>query len=253
MTLPNWLILCCVAMLVVVPAGATPASAQSRSQPRVEISANVGALTGASTFEGSHSFNSNGNETATLTVEHGVKTPVAFNVGGAVRIVRQMWLGVQYAVTEMKPSASISGAIPHPVLFNAPRTVEGSTNDVAHNERNLHVDVMYALPVGGVDVKIMGGPTFFNLEQDFVSAVALTETYPFDTATLASATKKQLSQSAVGFNAGVDVSYPLLSTVGVGGLIRYSSADVKFDDPAVGQQTAKAGGIEAVAGVRLRF
>jgi hypothetical protein len=71
---PNWQILWSAAMLVVVPAGATTASAQSRSQHGVEISANVGALTGASTFDGSNSFNSNGNETATLTVDHGVKT-----------------------------------------------------------------------------------------------------------------------------------------------------------------------------------
>jgi opacity protein-like surface antigen len=236
-----------------VPAGATSASAQSRPQHRVEISANVGALTAASTFEGSKSFDFNGNETATLTIEHGVKVPVAFDVGGAVRIVRQLWLGAQYAAAEMKPSASIGAVIPHPVLFNTPRTVEGSTDGVVHNERNVHVDVMYALPVGGMEVKVIAGPTFFNLEQDFVSAVALNETYPFDTATLASATKKRLSQSAVGFNAGVDVSYPLSSTVGVGGLIRYSSADVKVDDPDVGQQTAKAGGVEAVAGVRVRF
>jgi hypothetical protein len=170
-----------------------------------------------------------------------------------VRIVRQLWVGVQYAVAEMKPSASISAAIPHPVLFNAPRTVQGSIDDVAHNERNVHVDLMYALPVGAVDVKIMGGPTFFKLEQDFVSNVTLTETYPFDTATFASATKEQSAQSAVGFNAGVDVSYPLSSKVGVGALIRYSSADVKFDDPDVGQQTVSAGGVEAVAGVRIRF
>jgi opacity protein-like surface antigen len=160
---------------------------------------------------------------------------------------------VQYAVADMKPSASISAVVPHPLLFNAPRTVEGSIDNVVHNERNVHVDLMYALPVGGVGIKVMGGPTFFKVEQDFVSDVALTETYPFDTATFASATTKQSKQSAVGFNAGVDVSYPVSSKVGIGALIRYSRADVKFDDSDVGQQTVKAGGVEAVAGVRLRF
>src|SRR5205823_11937423 len=133
----------------------------------------------------------------------------------------------------------ITAIIPHPLLFNAPRTVQGSINDVAHNEQNVHVDLMYALSVRAVNVKVMGGPTFFHLKQDFVSGVMVNETYPFDTATFASATTKRLSEAAVGFNAGVDISRLLTTQVGVGVLIRYSRADVKFDDPDIGKQTVK--------------
>jgi hypothetical protein len=253
MTSPTWQTSCSAAIVLIVTSGVSPVAAQSRSQSRFEISANVGALTGASTFEESQSFSSNGGETATLTADHGVKTAVAFNAGGAVRIVPQFWVGVQYAMADTKPSASITAVIPHPLLFNAPRTVEGSTDHVPRNERNVHVDLMYALPVRVVDVEVMGGPTFFNITQDFVSRVAINETYPFDTATFASATTTRLSKSAVGFNAGVDISHPLSSRVGVGALIRFSRADVKFDDRNVRQQTIKAGGLEATGGVRIRF
>jgi hypothetical protein len=253
MTRPHRRIFWPAFMLGMATLGATPAAAQSRSQPRLEISANVGALTGASKFTASHSLPSNGGETETLTVDHGAKTALGFSVGAAVRIVPQFWVGVQYAVADMKPSASITAVIPHPILFNAPRTVQGSINDVAHNEQNVHVDLMYALPVHAVDMKVMGGPTFFNLKQDLVSTVTVNETYPFDTATFAGATTKRLSKRAVGFNAGVDISSPLSSHVAAGALIRYSRADVKFDDEAFGHQTVKAGGLEAAAGVRLRF
>ena len=252
MTRRNWQIACCVAMLSTATLGITPAAAQSGSQ-RVEISANVGVLTGTSTFEESRSFPSNGNETATLTVDHRVKTAMAFNAGAAVRLVHQFWVGVQYAMADMTAGASISASIPHPLLFNAPRAVDGSIDDVAHKERNVHVDLIYALPAGAFDVKVMAGPTLFNLKQDFVSDVAINETYPFDTATFASATTKQLSKSAVGFNAGVDVSYSLSSKVGLGALIRYSRGDVKFDDADIGRQTVKAGGVEAGGGIRIRF
>jgi hypothetical protein len=252
MTRSNWQILWSVAMLTTALAAATPAAAQSRP-PRVEVSANVGALTGTSALKESQSFSSHGNETATLTADHRTKTAVPFSVGGAVRLVRHLWVGVQYAMADMKPSASISAVIPHPLLFNAPRTVEGSIDNVAHSERNVHVDLMYALSLAAVDVKVMAGPTLFNLKQDFVSDVALTETYPFDTATFASASRKQLSKSGVGFNVGVDISYPLSSNLGVGTLIRYSRADVKFNDSDIGQQTVRAGGVEAGAGIRFRF
>jgi opacity protein-like surface antigen len=240
-----------VAVMAIV--GVVPAVAQPPAQARVEISANVGAQIGASKFTESDTRASNGGETATITVDHGVTTALAFNVGAAVRIVPQFWVGVQYAMADMKPSASITAAIPHPLLFNAPRTVQGSIDDVVHNEQNVHVALMYALPVHAVDVKVMGGPTFFNLKQDFVSGVTINETYPFDTATFAGAATKQLSKAAVGFNAGVDISRLLTSHIGVGALIRYSRAEVKFDDPDIGTQTVKAGGVEVVAGVRFRF
>lgn len=250
MTRFNWQILP-AALLVVAAAGAAPAAAQS--QPRLEIAANVGAQTGASTFTESDAFPSNGGEVETVTVDHRVKTAIAFNVGAAARIVRHLWVGVQFAMADAKPGASLTAAVPHPLLFNAPRSVQGSIDNVVHKEQNVHLDVMYALPLGGIDVKVLAGPTFFNLKQDFVSGVTVTETYPFDTATFASATTKQLSKSAVGFNAGLDVSRALASRVAIGGLIRYSRADVKFDDKDIGKHTVQAGGLEAGAGVRLRF
>jgi hypothetical protein len=241
------------AMLVVATVGTAPVAAQSHPQPRVEISANAGVVSGVSGFQVSESFPSNGGELETLTVNHSAKTPVDFNAGGAVRIAPQLWVGVQFAMADMKTNASVSASVPHPLLFNAPRNVQGTANDLAHNEQNIHVDLMYALPVGGADVRIMAGPTFFNLKQDFVSGVNVNETYPFDTATFASATTKQLSGSAVGFNAGVDISYLFTPRVGVGGLVRYGKADVKFNDATIGQQTVKAGGLEVAAGVRVRF
>jgi Outer membrane protein beta-barrel domain len=253
MTRSNWQIVSPAAMLVMAAAGAAPAAAQPHSQARFEISANVGAQTGAGKFTQSEALPSNGGENATLTLDHGVKTAPGFNAGAAVRILPRFWVGVQYAMANMKPTASIDAAIPHPIQFNTPRTVQGSIDDLAHDEQNIHVDLMYALPFQALDVKVMGGPTFFNVKQDFVSGLAVNETYPFDTATFASATTKQLSDSAVGFNAGVDVSRALTSHLGVGGLVRYSRADVKFDDADVGKHTVKAGGLEATAGVRVRF
>ena len=252
MTHVNRLIFCAV-VLGLTAVGTAPAAAQSRSRSRVEISANVGALTGTSSFSASDTLPSNGGETKTITVEHTDETAPGFNVGGAARIATQFWVGVQYAMADLKPSASIAAAIPHPILFNVPRAVEGSVETVAHNERNLHVDLMYALPVRAADIKVMGGPTFFNLKQEFVSDVSINETYPFDTATFAGATTHRLSNSALGFNAGVDISRAISSRMGVGGLIRYSRADVTFDGPNTGQRTVKAGGLEVSAGVRVRF
>ena len=249
----NRRIFCTAAVCLMTAVGAPPAQSQSSSQPRIEISANVGAQTPAGTFREVGSFPSNGGETATVNVNHRAKTGLGFDIGAAVRVVPKVWVGVQFGMSDMKPGASLEAAIPHPLLFNAPRNVQGSVNDVAHKEQRVHVDLMYALPIRAVDVRVMAGPTFFSLKRDFVSGVVINETYPFDTATFASATRKQLSDSATGFNAGVDISRAMTSQLSLGGIIRYSRADVKFDDSEVGNHTVKAGGLETVAGVRFRF
>jgi hypothetical protein len=248
----NWLVLCAAA-LGIPTLNAAPAAAQARSQPRVEVSANAGVLTATSTFTEQTTRPSNGGETKTITTEHAARSAFAFNAGGAVRIATQFWLGVQYAMASVKADASVTAAVPHPILFNAPRTVEGTIDGVADNERNVHVDLMYALPVHAADIRVMGGPTVFNLEQDLVSDVSINETYPFDTATFAGATTKRVSQSAVGFNAGVDISRALSSRLGIGGLIRYSRGDVEFDNAGTGRATVHAGGLEMVGGIRVRF
>jgi len=252
MTCPNRQQFWTAFVLGMMTLGTAPADAQSRGQHRVEISGNVGAQIGASEFTESSQSTFNG-ETEGLTVDHGVKTALGFNVGAAVRIVPALWMGVQYAMADMKSSASITAVIPHPLLFNAPRTVQGSSDDVTHNEQNVHLDLMYALPFHAVDIRVMGGPTFFNVKQDFVSDVVINESYPFDTATFSSATTKQLSKGAIGLNAGADISRLITSQVGIGALIRYSRADVKFNDADIGTQTVRAGGTEVTAGVRVRF
>jgi hypothetical protein len=241
------------AVVVMAAVGAPPAEAQSQSQPRIEISANVGAQTPAGKFTESASFPSNGGEMSTVNVDHSIKTGLGFNVGAAVRVVPKVWIGVQYAMADMEPRASLEAAIPHPLLFNTPRTVQGSVSDVAHKEQRMHVDVMYALPIRAVDVRVMAGPTFVSLKRDFVAGVLINETYPFDTATFASATRRQLSDKGTGFNAGVDISRAMTSRLSLGGIVRYSRADVKFGDAEVGKHTVKTGGVETLAGVRFRF
>ena len=239
-------------VLLVATVGIVPAAAQSHVQPRVEISANVGAQSGAATFTESEAFPVNA-ETETLTADHGSKAAVGFNVGAAVQVVPRFWVGVQLAIADSKPAASITALVPHPLIFNAPRSVQGSINGLAHNEANVHVDLMYALPLRGMDVKVMGGPTIFTVNQDFVSGLTVSETYPFDTATFASASSTQLSKTAVGFNGAVDISHSVSRMVAVGALVRYSSGNVKFSGTGITPQTVKAGGFEASAGIRLRF
>ena len=102
---------------------------------------------------------------------------------------------------------------------------------------------MYLVNPGGrLRLVVSGGPSFFTVQQDIVTEVTITETYPFDTAAFASATTSREKGSAVAFNAGADVMWMLTPRFGVGGLVRYSRATVDLDAPGNRTIAVDAGG-----------
>jgi opacity protein-like surface antigen len=96
---------------------------------------------------------------------------------------------------------------------------------------------------------LAGGPSWFAVAQDLVSDVTVTQSYPYDTATFASAAAVHRSRSRLGFNAGADVSYLLRRHVGLGLGVTYSHASIPLDDTL----TVDAGGPHLTGGLRFRF
>jgi hypothetical protein len=108
-------------------------------------------------------------------------------------------------------------------------------------------------PSGPLRVVLSGGPSFFNVEQDMVTEVSISESFPYDTATFSSATKRRQKASAPAFNVGADVLYMLTSKFGVGGLVRFARATVDLDAPENRTIAVDAGGVYAGGGVRVLF
>ena len=78
------------------------------------------------------------------------------------------------------------------------------------SETAVHVQAMYLINPGGrLRLVLSGGPSFFDVQQDLVTEVTITETYPFDTAAFASAKTSREQGSAVTFNVGADVMWML--------------------------------------------
>jgi len=89
---------------------------------------------------------------------------------------------------------------------------------------------------------------FFRVKQGLVTGVVVNDTPPAETITVVESTRQHL-----GYNAGVEVSVRLYKALGIGGIVRYSKADVPFS-PAPGVDvTIKAGGVQAGAGLHFRF
>jgi len=149
------------------------------------------------------------------------------------------------------PTAQITGSIPHPLLVNKPREISG-TKPTLHSETAVHVQAVYWMrPSDRVDLMVSAGPSIMRIQQDFVTDVTYTQSFPYDTATYQDATVTRARETAVGANVGAEVDWRVLRHVGVAAVGRYSRATATFPDTGVPGITV--GGFHLGGGIRLLF
>jgi len=173
-----------------------------------------------------------------------------FEAEGGIRLWRNLAAGAGVSWFSKETTASISAQVPHPFFFNKPRAVSGDAASLTRDETAAHVEVLWMVPLADRwQLALSAGPSWFSVGQDLVSDVAVTQTYPYDTATFANATTIHRKGSKAGFNAGGDVSYLLRPHIGLGFGVMFSHASVPLDDTL----TVDAGGAHVGGGLRVRF
>jgi len=189
-------------------------------------------------------------EASVVDTSYTTRSIPGFEAGGGVRVWRNMAIGLDVSRFSKSAAGSVSAQVPHPFFFNQPRTVSGDASGLTRDETAVHVQAVWMVPMRERwQLALAGGPSWFSVGQDLVTDVTVTETYPYDTATFASATTVHRSRSRIGFNAGVDVSYLVRPHVGLGFGVTFSKASVPLDDTL----TVDAGGAHVAGGLRFRF
>jgi len=191
-------------------------------------------------------------EKTTITTDYPTKKGPAFDGGGAVKVWRNLAVGVSVSLARRSTEGSVSGAIPHPFYFDKARSISGSAA-IERSENAVHVQALWVIPAGQRFLIAVGaGPSFFSVKQSLVQSLSFSQSYPYDTAMFTSATVSQPSGSAVGVGGSVDVGYYFTRNVGLGGMVRYARATVPLPthDSTV---EVDAGGFEAGLGLRVRL
>ena len=243
-----------IALAAALSFGVVPSvSAQSAAwTERARVSINFGVQPSSTTFDTSitkPSYIENALFETTYTVSSG---PM-FDGGVAVRLAKSFGVGVAVSSFSRKNDAGVSGTIPHPFFYNTPRAISGTVPGVERREVAAHLQAVYVISGRKADLAIAGGPSWFNVNQDLVTDVAYTETYPYDSAAFASATTSRAAKSGLGFNVSGDVGVRLGQHVGVGGVVRFSRASIALAAANGVSVTADAGGIQLGGGLRLFF
>src|SRR5262249_38247844 len=155
-------------------------------------------------------------EQATFNTSYAIDTAPAFNVGVG-GLVKQH-LGFAGALTRVSRSTSpmLTGDVPHPFFFNEPRPVTGTIGPLHREELAIHGQVRGVLPITGrVRAMVFGGPSWFRVTQDVVTAFSFDQAYPYDQATLKAATTSSTTKSRVGFNVGGDATFFVSRQIGI--------------------------------------
>ena len=193
-------------------------------------------------------------EAASIAHEIDVSGGRVVDAGAAYRLAGPLWAVVAVSALFRTTEGTLSAEVPHPFYFQQPRLVEGTVKGLQSSEKAVHVSVAYRRPVADrLDVAIFGGPSRFSLSQDLVTDITHEETYPFDTATFASASTARASGSAWGFNVGADVTWRLSRMFGVGGLIRFTKASAALRTGVGNDVSLDVGGPGASGGLRMIF
>jgi hypothetical protein len=189
-------------------------------------------------------------ERTVIDTSYRIRAAAGFDVGGGVRVWRHLGVGLDVSRFTRAGGGSVTAQVPHPFFFNRLRPVAGDAPGLQREETGVHAQILWMIPIAARwQVGLSAGPSWFNVGQDLVQTVTVTESYPYDVATFAGVTSGRRTGSRVGFNAGGDIAYMFKPRVGIGITVAFSRARVPLGDTA----TIIAGGAHAGGGIRLRF
>ncbi len=235
--------LLCLAMCV---AAAPSAEAQTTWNDQGFFNASFGVQGGSSTLGTATTFDIY-DEAATVSTSQEVGGGAFFDLSAGYKVWRNLAVGVGYSRTSSSDDATLAALIPDPVFFDQPRPVSAAVSDLGHTQNAIHLSATWVMPVTEeLDVAFSAGPTIFNVSQELPGSLTVSEPGP----TVGDVNVTSASETAMGINLGVDVTYRLTPRYGVGGLARYTRGSVDFEGAS---DSLTVGGFQIGVGLRVRF
>jgi hypothetical protein len=243
----------------------TTSFAQSSSPhfDRGWIDVNIGLATAAEDSLEVTTTRTQFQEPATYRTIYHFPRGAEFDFGGGVMLTEMVGVGLNVSGTAHQDTADLYTRIPHPLYRNAFGEDSGSTDTkLERTEGTIHLQGVFVLPTGNdrLRVRVFGGPSYFRLKMDAVTAIHYLQTYQlFNVGNIIDITTYDsdvVEHTGWGFHAGGDVSFFFTRIFGVGGVARFSRGTVTIDDTNVlreGPFDVKTGGFQLAGGLRLKF
>jgi Outer membrane protein beta-barrel domain len=225
---------------------ATPAHAQMMQwQDRGYANVNVLAQPQSRNVTATSSFELYG-EQATVVGPRKIGGGAVFDISGGYRVWHNLAVGLGYSHFSNSDNVTVTARIPDPLVFDNPVQQDLDAGKLDHSENAVHISAVWFWPVTDkIDVALSAGPSIFNVSDEGVSGVTVQP----NTSIATGVTTSKDSDTGVGVNVGLDVTYLVTPKIGAGLLLRYAGASV--DVPTV--ESLNVGGFQIGAGLRYRF
>jgi hypothetical protein len=204
-------------------------------------------------------------EPADFRADYSQPRGASFDFGGGVMITPVVGVGVSFSGTAHEDAANLSARVPHPIFANVYATDDALTDTVLQRvEGGINLQAMIvAAQSERFRFRVFGGPTYFRVEQDAVTAIRYDQAFlflqPVNAIEITEFDSERIEGTGWGFHAGGDASFFFTRVFGVGGFAKFSRgtvdlantlADVTGDDDVA---SVKAGGFQVGGGLRLKF
>ena len=193
-------------------------------------------------------------ESTSFATNYGNPTAWSLDFMGGGPVWRSFGLGFAVGYHKRNRTAAIDALIPHPYFYDTLRPASFVTPPLQSREAAFHFPAIFMPPAfGPIKFLAFAGPSIFRLSQTQVTDITVDEEYPYDTVTITGVKTQEQKGTFWGYHAGADVSLFFTRSIGVGGGVRYSHANIKGFGKDAATTTGVAGGVSVVAGVRFRF
>lgn len=235
----------CVLAVCAAICAATPVTARAQSNgQRAFINVGVGAQPQRQSLTASTSFPLY-DETATVAAVQHIRNGALIEIGGGMRVTRRpLAIGAAFSMFGRPGGGTLTAAVPDPVFYSRPTTVSADANDLDHQERSIHLQAIWLVPVNPkFDISLSAGPSFIHVSQELATATVASGT---QSVTVARATE---AGTAVGFNAGFQGNFMFASRYGVGLFVGYAGGSVDLPHAS----DFKVGGFRTGLALQARF
>jgi hypothetical protein len=220
-------------------AGASATRAQEAGGVFLDV--NIGIQAPSQTLQTNTQFQLYGETASVLSTQTVGLAPV---VDGRLGYHVSDRFGVAFAVSGTRDTADAQGVanVPSPILFGSPTVTTLTASGLQRREIGYHFQfVWYLRKRGGLELSLYGGPSLIHLRQDVPTATASGQNLSVSSATE--------TANAFGGNGGLDGTYMMSPSFGVGFFARYAggSADIPS---ATG---VRVGGFQGGGGLRVHF
>jgi len=191
------------------------------------------------------------NTTFDLASQAGKSANIGLGVG--YNLNPSMGVGLGAIILSNDLNASLNAGVPHPYVFNAPRTATGAyASDL--KATILYLNFIYRVTVSKFTVDLFAGPAYFNASADIINTVAIQDVFPNSSVTM-TLTTENVKKSSFGFNAGAGLNYFFAKSLGVFLEARYLSGNAAFapSSATIPEITLPIGGLSVGGGLLLRF